>query len=80
MAQFGSGSSVMLSILKKKKFKTILRKTTFVTKVYFLKTKMSPKEIFGQLSHWIINLYLKSSVAEPEPVGAEVFWLEPKPI
>ena len=35
-------------------------KTIFFSKVYFLRTKMSPKEIFSQLSHWIVILCLKS--------------------
>ena len=70
LAQFGSGSgsrssapfgsSVMLSILKEKIKNNFREKLFFLTKSYILRTKMSPLEIFSQLSHWIVNLYLKS--------------------
>ena len=52
----GSGSRVMLSILKEKNCKIILEKNKFLYKSKFFKIKMSPKEIFSQLSHWIVNL------------------------
>ena len=63
LAQFGSGSKsesrVMPSILKEK-IKIILEKNKFLYRSIFFKNKMTPEEIFSQLSHWIVNLYLKS--------------------
>ena len=41
----------------KEKIKSNYRENQFSSqKVYFLRTKMSPKEIFSPLSHWIFNL------------------------
>ena len=60
LVQFGSGSSVMLSILKEKIKNNFREKLFCLTKRYILRTKMSPLEIFSQLSHLIVNLYLKS--------------------
>ena len=50
--QFGSGSRVMLSILRRKKIKIILEKTIFLKKYLFLNYKkiMVSEELFGQLS------------------------------
>ena len=50
--QFGSGSRVKLSILRRKKIKNNFREYNFLKKIYFLKLKkiMLSEELFGQLS------------------------------
>ena len=65
MAQFGSGSRVILSILKEK-LKILVEKNNFLFKEYIIyyryKNKMSPKEIFTQMSLLTLNLCLKSYI------------------
>ena len=63
LAQFGSGSRVILSILEEK-IQNNFRENNFKYRYIFLNynTKLSPKIFFNQLSLWIVNWYLKSDI------------------
>ena len=59
LAQFGSGSKVMLSILKRNFF---YGKTILFFKIVFINYKkiLTPEELFNQWSLWIVNYCPKS--------------------
>ena len=82
LAQFGSGSKsgsrVMPSILKEKII-LILEKNKFLYRSIFFKNKMTPEEIFSQLSHWIVNLYLKSYTICPYFILFLHVWIHKAP-
>ena len=64
---FANAGSDLDQITKKHIYRIIL----------FLKTKDHRKQKGKKLR---VESKLETRVAEPEPVGAEIFWLEPEPI
>ena len=53
----------MLSILKEKIKNNFSEKKCYYQNSIFFTNKISPVDIFSQLSHWIVNLYLKGTEA-----------------